>query len=66
MESEHLLLQIDRFLENKWHIPDATMVGRKQFNIPKNGKDSPARPFIVSALKLFSLFSVGHRGTTVY
>ena len=32
----------------------------------RNGTDFPARPFIVSALKLLSLFSVGQRGTTVY
>ena len=32
----------------------------------RNGTDFPARPFIVSALKLFSLFSVGQLGTMVY
>ena len=31
----------------------------------RNGTDFPARPFIVSALKLFFLFSVGQRGTMV-
>ena len=57
--------KIDLF--SKWHIPDATMVGRRQFNIPQK---CPARPFVVweyhDALKLFSLFSVGQQGTKVY
>ena len=45
-----------------WHKLDATMVGRRQFNIPQKWS-LPCQAIRVSedhdALKLFSLFSVG-------